>query len=141
MVKITKHRQAKLASLTRSNCWRVCQFHAARCSTGARPAKFRACGWAGVAFYFIGRRSRPRYYVTSTADSRKAMAKGVLSSRRRPGRARGQPRATAGQNLCTGFAQIPGRVWFAQSLHSRFPCTRFARAFLPTTSHKCTVNA
>ena len=36
------------------------------------------------------------------------------------------------------FAQIPGRVWFAQSLHSRFYCTRFARAFLPATSRKCT---
>jgi hypothetical protein len=79
----TRPRQAGLASLTKSNCWHGCQSAAAHCSTGARPAKFRVCGWAGLASCFTGRASRPRCCVTSAVDSHKTIA-GRLCSRTLP---------------------------------------------------------
>ena len=137
----------RLASLTKSNCWRGCPFRAELFFRGVHLEKFRTLKLA-VASCFTGRVARPRYCVTSTADSRKTMAKGVLSSRRRSGRARGQPRATAGQNLCTGLHRFRGEfglhkvctaTFLAHDLHTVFfpPLPKNAQIMLANIEYAC----
>ena len=45
------------------------------------------------------------------------------------------------RNPCTSLHRIRGDIRLAQSLHSRFSCTRIAHGFPPATSHKCTDSA
>ena len=138
-------RAANQISLTKSNCWRNCLSAAAPCSTGARPAKFPAYVWAGVVSCFTGHQSRPRYYGTSAAGSRKTIS-GAISllaaalpfpamfwSRHWPATRKGRPQSL--HTACTNPGQTLG---LHTSCTFTLRCTDFAQTFLPIVAHRNT---